>query len=223
MEPVAPNLWVIRYPFDLLGVKLGRNVALIRLANGKMLIHTSAPFSNRDVEEIGALGDPTWLIDATLFHDTHAIHGRAAFPRITYYAPEGFAPTRKLNVQPLPPSELPWQEEVLVLELQGMPKVREHVFLHQPSRTLIVSDLVFNIGNAVPAWTRFFMRRIIGIKSYPGMSRLFRSMITDRQRFQDSLKTMFEWDFDRVIVGHGTVISSDGKRALQEALRCFGY
>ena len=50
------------------------------------------------------------------------------------------------------------------------------------------------------------------------MSRIFRLCISDREAFHASLKQMLESDFDRVIVGHGEVIESDGKVALRRAL-----
>ena len=63
-----------------------------------------------------------------------------------------------------------------------------------------------------------FHRYIAGLKRYPGMSRLFRLCISDRKAFHTSLCQILEFDFDRVIVGHGDVIESDGKVALRRAL-----
>jgi hypothetical protein len=38
-----------------------------------------------------------------------------------------------------------WESELPKVLLAGMPKLNEFVFLHAPSRALIVADLVFNI------------------------------------------------------------------------------
>ena len=82
--PLAENLWLLAYPLKMLGADLRRNVTLIRLRSGKVVIHSSAPFSAEDVAAIRALGEPGWLLDGILRHDTFAQEGRAAFPGIPY-------------------------------------------------------------------------------------------------------------------------------------------
>ncbi len=41
---------------SLMGCRLGRNVTIVRLGSGKLLVHSSAPFSAQDVEAIRELG-----------------------------------------------------------------------------------------------------------------------------------------------------------------------
>ena len=55
-RPLAENLWLLAYPLKMLGADLRRNVTLIRLRSGKMVIHSTAPFSQDDVAAIRALG-----------------------------------------------------------------------------------------------------------------------------------------------------------------------
>ncbi len=57
-------------------------VTLIRLRSGKLVIHSTAPFTPEDVAAIRALGEPGWLLDGILRHDTFANEGREAFPGI---------------------------------------------------------------------------------------------------------------------------------------------
>ena len=87
-----------------------------------------------------------------------------------------------------------------------------------PTRTLIVADLVFNFSTDETAWNHFFHRYIMGIKRYPGMSRIFRFCIKDRSAFRTSMTAVLAADFDRIIVGHGRVIERDGKALLRRAL-----
>ena len=42
--------------------------------------------------------------------------------------------------------------------------------------------------------------------------------IKDKAAFQRSVKTLTTWEFDRIIVGHGEILETDGKRRLEEAL-----
>ena len=104
-----------------------------------------------------------------------------------------------------------------------MPSLQEHVVFHRPSRTLIVADLVFNFGPDVSAWTRFLVLCAVGARHQPGMSRPFRWAIKDKAAFQRSLQALMRWDFERVIVGHGDMIETEGKRRLAEALEAAGF
>src|SRR4051812_9989042 len=60
---IADNLWLCAYPLKMLGADLRRNVTLIRLNSGKLVIHSTAPFSPEEIAAIRALGEPAWLLD----------------------------------------------------------------------------------------------------------------------------------------------------------------
>jgi hypothetical protein len=223
VQALAENIWVWRFPLVLLGTRIGRVVTVIRLER-RLLLHSTAPFSAEDVAAIRQLGEPGWLTEATLFHDTFARQGCSAFPNVPYLAPEGFDQLAQVRAVPLVPPE-EWSGEVELLELKGIPKIRETVLYHRPSRTLVVADLVFNLGPGpgTPAWTRLFMRCVGGVKCSLGMSRFFRFMIRDREAFQQSLRTMMEWDFDRLIVAHGDVVENGAKEKLKQAFAAAGF
>jgi hypothetical protein len=217
MKPVAENLWIEHYPLDLLGGHQGRVVTVIRLSTGCLIIHSTGPFTATDVAEIKALGNPGWLVDSMLRHDTFAKEGRAAFPNVPYLVPEGFSAGADITTQPLLPAPPEWQPEVRVLLVEGMPKAQEHVFLHVPSRTLIVADLVFNFPEST-GWTSFFRKTLMGVKEHPDSARLFPLLIKDRPAYDRSISQLLTWDFDRIIVGHHEVVESGGKERLKSAL-----
>jgi hypothetical protein len=220
MQQIAENVYEVTYPLSLIGAQLGRRVTIIRLASGKLIIHSTGPFSGQDIGAIKALGAPAWLIDVTLNHDTFADIGRAAFPEVPYGVPDGFIHIdgERFSLNTPPPE---WGDEFQIREVEGMPRVREYACFHSPSRTLIIADLVFNF-ECCSAWTRQFFRWAGGIKEYPGMSRLFRAMIKDRTAFNRSIEKILAWDFDRLVVAHGQTIVTGTRprliRALETAL-----
>ncbi len=220
---LADNLWLLAYPLKMLGADLRRNVTLIRLRSGKLVIHSTAPFTPDDVAAIRALGEPGWLLDGILRHDTFAREGRASFPGIPYLAPEGFPEVVGFATTPIVPAPVEWEGELLALEIQGAPKARDTALLHVPSRTLILTELVFNFGGDEPIWTELLLRVAVGGKHHPGMSRPVKAGVKDAAAFQSSLATILGWDFDRVIVGHGDVIADDGKAKLRTALAFAGF
>src|SRR5947209_7142660 len=141
----------MRFPWRVLGIDFDRNVTIIRLRDGRLVIHSTAPFGAEDLLAIRELGEPAWLLDATLFHDTFAKQGCAAFARIPYLAPRGFRQIADVSTLPLdePPPE--WSGELEVLRLEGA-KNKEHVFFHPLSRTLIVADLLFHFPSDSRGW-----------------------------------------------------------------------
>lgn len=218
MRQLHENLWILTYPLSVLGTNHGRTVTLIRLKSGKTILHSMAPFPPQDEAAIRAIGDPSWLVEAMLLHDTYAKEGRDIFPGPPFFGPEGFSEVVKFETRSLrnPPAE--WKDEVEVIEILGAPKLKEHVFIHKPSRTLIVADLVFNFPPQEQGWDKFFHRFIAGFKRYPGMSRVFRLFVKDRDAFRSSIDQVMAADFDRIIVGHGQVIETNGKELLKRGL-----
>src|SRR5205809_636243 len=67
---------VMSFPWRAFGIDFQRNVSLLRLRDGRVVIHSSAPFTAEDVAAIRRFGEPAWLVDATLMHDTFAKDGR---------------------------------------------------------------------------------------------------------------------------------------------------
>jgi hypothetical protein len=222
MQSIAPNLWFHRYPLPMLGADIRRNVTVIRLSSGDLVIHSTAPFTAEDVAAISALGSPKWIVDAMLRHDTFAKEGRDAFPNASYLAPAGFAADEDFPIGDLMPPPPEWGAELQVMEVEGVPTFKEYVFFHAASRTLIVADLVFNFGSDESMWTEFLLKMAIGGEHHPGMSRPFRAAIEDETSFRNSMNKMFEWDFDRVIVGHGDIIETGGKEKAAAMLQAAG-
>lgn len=222
-QSLAPNVWLKHYPLSVLGTQHGRNVTLIRLTSGKVVVHSMAPFSESDKAEIQALGPTGWLVEAMLLHDTYAKEGRQAFPAVPFLGPPGFEKVVGFATDPLCPSPPEWEGELRVFPLAGAPKLEEQLVLHVPSRTLIVADLVFNFDPAETGWDRFFHRYLAGFKRYPGMSRIFRLFVSDKERFRESLRPVFAADFDRLVVGHGSLIETGAKAKLAAALSDAGF
>ena len=175
-----------------------------------------------DIAAIRSLGEPAWLIDATLFHDSFAREGRRAFSGLPYLAPRGFDKVSGVATEELDPAPAAWANQLDVLRLDGV-RANEHVFFHRASRTLIVCDLFFNFGPTAPAWTRWSARHVMRLRDGMGMSVFFRLMIRDRAALAQSLRRMMEWNFERVIVGHGDLIPSDARRIVAEDLARAGF
>ena len=218
LENLAPNLWLLSYPLRMLGVDLRRNVTVMRLSSGKVIVHSTAPFTASDAGSISALGEPAWIVEALLRHDTFAKEGRRAFPAAKYLVPDGFA-VGGISAQPLIPAPSEWAAEIAVVSIAGAPEFGEIAMLHRPSNTLIVADLVVNFVGRQSVWERCLLRlATVRGRHDPGVTRAFKKAINNRDAYAASVRTVLAWDFDRIIVGHGTTILRNGKEKLRAAL-----
>jgi hypothetical protein len=218
VDQVAENIWTMRYPLPVLGNDFGRTVTVVRLSSGKLVIHSTAPFTAQDIQSIRQLGEPGWLLDATLFHESFAKEGCRAFERVPYLAPPGFPNVSDVQTRALFPPPVEWNGELEVVPFTGMPKVQEHVFYHRPSRTLIVCDCLFNFRGRGSWPMRFVLRNVMRLTNGVGMSAFFRFMIRDRNAFKESVRSILAWDFERIIVGHGEVIEREAQLIFREEL-----
>ena len=99
--------------------------------------------------------------------------------------------------------------------LRGAPTLNEVALFHPSSRTLVLTDLAFNVA-ADGGRARWF-HRLVGATGRFGPHRIIRLSIRDRQAARASLEAMRAWDFDRVIVSHGDVLERGGKAAFEQA------
>ena len=215
---LTDDVVVMSFPLRFFGIDFARNVTLLRLSDGRVIVHSTAAFTEKDVAAMRTFGEPAWLVDATLLHETFAKAGRAALPALPYLAPDGFKEISGVATQPLDPPPSDWAGEIEVLQVAGTKK-KEHLFFHRRSRTLVVSDLFFSFPAETEGWARFFARRIMGLPpNLFGVSRFFRLLITDKQAFERSINKMLEWDFERVVVAHREPLQAGVRAAVESAL-----
>ena len=101
------------------------------------------------------------------------------------------------------------------MEFEGTRKLCENLFFHRATRTLIVTDLVFNMQNEVTGGMKIFFKLNRVYKRF-GPSRIFRYFFVDEPKVAaESLRELMHWDFDRVIMSHGEILNTGGKTAIQ--------
>ena len=219
---LSDDVAVMSFPWRTLGIDFKRNVTLLRLSDGRVVIHSTAPFTAENIAAIRRFGEPAWLVEATLMHDTFAKEGRASFRDLPYLAPDGFTKVSGISTESLhsPPSD--WKGEIDVWRIDGM-RMNEHALFHRRSRTLVVADLFFSLPADTRGWPRFFARHFMRLPRLFGISAFFRLMINDRPAFERSVNALMQSDFEKLIVAHWKPLETDAKPAVKRALRDFGF
>jgi hypothetical protein len=140
------------------GLEVGARMTLLDTARGRLAISPVAA----DPE---AVGRPRWVLAPNKFHHLHVGPWVAAGAEAwgARGLPEKRPDLRFAGV--IEPGAAPFGDEVLLVPLACFPLTNEVVALHRPSRTLVVTDLVFNFPPTAPWTTRAAMWCACG---YPG-------------------------------------------------------
>ena len=165
-----------------------------------------------------ALGPVRYLVAPNTMHHLHLGAAMAASPEAEVWAAPGFAKKHpELSLPNTLGADGPWSAEIDQIFLAGTaPKLAETLFLHRESRTLLLTDLAFQFLEADNWFTRGYLR-LVGAYGKLGITPVTRSFLGDKAALKAELARVDEWDFDRIIVCHGSVLETGGKAALKEA------
>ena len=221
---VADALWVRPYPVRLGGARFTARMTVLRLGDGKVLIHSPCPIDGALAAAIGELGPVAAIIAPGNLHWLHVRSCQRAFPQaLTFVCPgvEKRAPGLGFDFVLGDESPPLWASELSQVALQGTRLMREVAFFHRASRTLILVDLVENFTPATPG-TNLLLRiafRALGMWNRPSAAPEYRFAWGDRAQVREGLHRILAWDFQRVILSHGDIITHDARRAVERAWR----
>jgi hypothetical protein len=202
-------------------VQLPLTSSLITLATGKVLL---APHPSLSADELKGMGQVTDIVAPNLFHHLGIQNAVAAHPQARLWGVKGFEVKRKDIAWAafLDDGAWPHQQALAAVQLRGMPTINECVFVHQPSKTLLVTDLCFNILDS-PGLGAWLIYHLFGTYQRFACSKLLMKRVVDKAAFTQSLVTLFAHDFDRIVMCHGSVMQLAGRAALQTALQERGF
>jgi hypothetical protein len=173
-------------------------------------------------EALRCIGRVNFIIAPNRFHHLFVADYQRAFPEAECFCAPGLDQKRKdlrftAVLSDTPP--VGWSGPIDQLIFTAFPPLNEVVFLHRASRTLLLTDLLFNVApeKAGSVLSRTLLR-LDGCNGNPAVARTFRLALKFRRHAARVLiDRILAWDFDRVIMAHGEIIETDGKRALARA------
>jgi len=214
------NLWSAEHEFGWQAglVRIPVRMTVIRVADGRLVLHSPIPITPELRADVGALG-PVGFIVVPEAHGRFAAEAREAYPDARLLAaPRASRKRRSLgfdgSLADHPPEA--WRGDVESFLVDGF-RLNEVLLFHPASRTLVLTDLCFNIQRSSSAVARAFFRAN-GMWQHFGPSRIIRRLaVSSRATLRRSLERVLQWDFERIVPGHGDVIEHGGPAALRAA------
>ena len=217
--PFADGIWVGAAPASIVGMPLTTTTTVLRLDDGGLMLHAPTAMTAARQAAVEALGEPRHLYAPSLTHQRRIGEWAEAFPNATLHAPPGLARKRpdlridRLHGDPLPPEMEGVVDEITI---EGF-RLQETVVLYRPAKTLVVADLVHNIGRPDHRWTRIYAG-LMGFYGRVALSRIIRwTAFSDRKAARASIDRVLEASFDGLVIGHGDHLRSGGREALAQA------
>lgn len=219
LRPIAEGLWSAESVIVIgPGIRFPIRMVLIRQSDGGLWVWSPIEIDDQLAAEIEALGPVRHLVAPNSYHHMHMSAAALRYPDARVWAPQGLEKKQpNLRIDGHLNPALDWGGELETTAVLGADGISEFVFFHRPSRTLLLTDLVFNMDDRATGITRFVLW-VFGSLGRLARSRMWNLMIKDREAFGASVTRILELDFDRVVPAHGAIIESDAKAALTEAL-----
>ncbi len=230
LRQIDTDIWVAEQPLRYFGLSVGTRMTVIRLANRELAIISPIELNDAIALSLNKLGTIRHIIAPNLYHYLFAANFKMHYPDTIFWAAPGLnikKPELAIDrtIQGNANSLGDGLEYVLfdgfrTLGLSGFELVNECVFFHSVSRTLILTDIAFHFDESFPAVVQLATKVLGGYKNL-SPSLLEQVATTDKEKVKESVKKVLDWDFERVIMAHGSIIENNGKQQFKEGYERF--
>lgn len=233
LKPVAEDIWIVDGPAIRMSFPLGISVpfttrmTVVRLSDGTLWLHSPTRLVPSLQDELAGLGEVRYLISPNFIHYASIPAWAEAYPAATSWASPGVrerAETHHIvvqfdqDLQDAP--DAAWADDVDQHLFAGSDVLREVVFFHKKTRTLILTDLIENFEPHKVACRWRPLLYLAGNVDPDGKAPFdMRSTFRRRDEARTSLKRLLAWNPERVILSHGRWYDKDGAEELRRAFR----
>jgi Domain of unknown function (DUF4336) len=222
LQSIAKDLWMVDGPsVSFFGIPYPTRMVLIGLPEG-LWVWSPIALDEALVDEILKIGPVKWLVEPNKLHHLFLPQWLRRFPEARAFAPPGLSKKKpeisfagELGDAP-EPDWAPWIDQLVV---RGSFFMEEVLFLHRPSRTCIVGDLVQRQEPELFTRRQRWLMNADALLGERGSTpRDWRATFIDRKPGRRALQKMMEWKPERLLIAHGSCVMKDGSAVLEEAL-----
>jgi hypothetical protein len=223
LRQIDYNLWVAQQPLKFWGLEVGTRMTVIKLSDDSIVLISPINIDAQIRDRLDTLGTVRYIIAPNLFHYLYLARCQKIYPQAQAIAPPGLTdkqPDLKLDKVLLQDKidfnselEFVWFEGCRVFIPPQVKTINEIVFYHPASKTLVITDSAFNFDRSFPLITQL-AAKVLG--SYQVLKPYLLDKIAsqDKQKLRRSIDKILAWDFQRVIVAHGSIVEYNAKEQL---------
>lgn len=225
LKEIDQNIWVAEQKLKYWGLEVGTRMTVIRLENGEIVVISPIKVDELTINQINEIGKVNIIIAPNLYHHLSISKFKSVYSDAKVFAAPGLESKRQdIKIDKiLDRGKIGSKDEIeyflfegfQILDLKGASPLNEIVFLHRESQTLILTDTAFHFDESFSITTQLTMRLIGGYKKLEP-SILEKLATREKAKVKNSIQKVLEWDFERVIMAHGTIIENQGKEKLKK-------
>jgi hypothetical protein len=221
----GPEIWIAQGPIvtAAAGFRYPTRMAVIRLANGDLVIWSPIALSDELHARLSTLGKVCYLFPPNSLHHVFLDGWQKAYPDARIYAPPGLREKRKdirFDGDFDEAMVAAWTEDLDLAIMRGNWITTEVVFFHRKSDTVLFADLVQQFR---PGWFRGWRavvaRLDLMMGAEPSVPRKFRIAFTDRSAARASLQSILAWPARKVLMAHGEPVVECARAFIKRAFR----
>ena len=230
LEHVHETLWVAEGEIvSFFGAPYPTRAVIARLDNGDLWVWSPVKLTQTLRSDVDRLGRVRHLVSPNKLHHLYLSEWKAAYPEASLWGPQSTIRkcprlTFREALQDDPPPQ--WLGAIDQAWFRGSFAMDEIVFLHRPSGTAIVADLIQTFSDEFLrrhwGWWRF-LARLDGLTEDQACApREWRWSFLNRAPARRARDKVLHWNCRRVIVAHGVCPKADGHAVLEKSLRWLG-
>lgn len=216
-SPISDDITILESSIKMPLMRLPVTTPLVKLSTGSVLISPGSAL-NRDL--LKSQESVTDIVANNLFHHAGVPKAASLFSKAKIWGVEGLEKKRSdINwTSFFHKDHWPHHSELPFIQIKGMSKVNEIVFFHVKSKTLIVSDLCFNL-QGTKGFGPWLILSLFGTYNKFAVSKFLLKFIDNNEAFKNSLSEILNFEFENLIVGHGNAIQGNARSLFQKALK----
>jgi hypothetical protein len=226
LAPFGDSIWTVDGPLVRdMGLLFTTRMTVVSLHDGSVWVESPVALPAETLEEIKGIGTVSYIVASTQRHTWRLNAWHDLFPMAQLWAPTGAPLTLGETSAPVNNvfTDTPaqgWAKDLEQLAFKGSSALREVVFFHKQSRTVILGDLIQANPILKGRPIRNAVFRLAGA-AYPkgGVGLDIRLSFGNRALARESLERLLSWDFERLIIAHGPCIEADAKIFVRNAFR----
>jgi len=225
-EYIKDQIWIHEYPVRYAGINLFGRMTIIKLDNGELIIHDPCKIDELVKSEIDKIGEVKYIVAPGSYHHLFVTDFQEKYPNAeTFLCPglERKRPDIKFEWILGNKADPRWEKDIDQVLVQGTKFIWEVAFFHKSSKTMILVDLLENIGDdyqhPVSLLLRFWWKVVYKMWNNPKAAPEYQMGWGRKKIVKNGLNKLLSWEAERIILAHGELIENNVTNVLCAAWR----